>query len=83
MSLPTYKSNATPEQRMEKLNWMYEQIKYIKVQEDNGTPLARMKIRCGCHKLVKYLYMYRCLYCSVWYCKECAEEHFGAKVVKQ
>lgn len=80
--LPVYESNATPEQRKQKLDWMYEQLKFIKVQEKDGIPVARTTIRCGCHKLVKYIYMYRCLYCGVWYCKECAEKHFGAKVAQ-
>lgn len=78
--LPVYESNATPEQREQKTKWMYDQIKFIKAQEKDEVPVARMKIRCGCHKLVNYLYMYRCLYCGIWYCKECAEEHFGYKV---
>ncbi|MDH5612233.1 MAG: hypothetical protein OEY66_07245 [Gammaproteobacteria bacterium] len=78
--LPTYKSNATPEQREQKLKWMHEQIKFIKLQEKDNIPLVHTKIRCGCLKLVNYLYMYRCLYCGVFYCKECAEEHFGYKV---
>jgi len=78
--LPTYESNATPEQRKQKMDWMYKQLKFIKVQEDDKIPLRHTSIRCGCNKLVKFIYMYRCLYCGVWYCKECAEQHFGYKV---
>jgi hypothetical protein len=78
--LPTYESDATPEEQEIKLKWMYEQIKFIRTQEKDDVPVSRIKLRCGCHKLAKWQYMYRCLYCGVWYCKECAEEHFGAKV---
>ena len=78
--LPTYESNATPEQKAQKLNFMHKQLKFIKFQEADNIPLARSQIRCGCYKLVKFIYAYRCLYCGVWYCKQCAEEHFGMKV---
>ena len=78
--LPVYKSNATPKQREQTLKWVYTQMKFIKVQEIDEIPLQHTKIRCGCNKLVKFIYMYKCLYCGVWYCKECAEIHFGYKV---
>jgi len=78
--LPTYKNDATPEQLKQKRRWAYEQIKLIKQQEWDEIPVQHLKIRCGCNKLLKHIYMYRCLYCGIWYCKECAEEHFGYKV---
>ena len=80
--LPVYESNATPEQREQKLKWMYQQVKLIKQQVADEIPLQHAKIRCGCLKLVPWQYMYRCLYCGIWYCKECAEEHFGAKTME-
>ena len=78
--LPTYESNATLEQRQQKLEFMAEQMRLIHNQEKDGIPITRVKIRCGCHKLVVWWGMYRCLYCSLFYCKDCAEIHFGAKV---
>jgi predicted sulfurtransferase len=30
---------------------------------------------CGWPRSIKR--MVRCLYCSIWYCERCAEEHFG------
>ena len=60
-----YESNATPEQRAEKLRWMEEQVELLCDQHRIGTPVIEA---------------YRCLYCGVFYCKECAEEHFGMRV---
>lgn len=39
-------------------------------------------IRCGCMKKVWLIHAYRCLYCGEWYCKECAEQHFGKTVAE-
>lgn len=61
---------------------IYEQLSFIKQQESDGIPSSALKIRCGCLSLKPWKYMHRCLYCSVWFCKECAEDHFG-KTVKQ
>ena len=30
---------------------------------------------CGLNAPVRFLF--RCLYCGVWFCQRCAEEHFG------
>ncbi len=36
-----------------------------------------LKVTCGkCQRKVNFWYMFRCLYCGIFYCKECAEEHF-------
>ncbi len=61
---------------------IYEQLKFIKAQEDDQVPSSNIKIRCGCLRLVSWKYMHRCLYCSVFFCKECAEEHFGKTVAQ-
>jgi hypothetical protein len=83
MDLPTYKSTATPEERQKKLVFMREQIELLHEQERNGTPLMHIKIRCGCNKMVTWWMMIRCLYCGVFYCVECAEEHFGMRREKR
>jgi len=62
---------------------VYEQVKDIKNQQKIGTPSEHIKIRCGCSKYVNWLYMHRCLYCSVFFCKECAEQHFGKTVAER
>lgn len=35
------------------------------------------KIRCDCKKSFPILEMYKCLYCSAYFCLSCAEDHFG------
>ena len=37
-------------------------------------------VRCECQKKLKPINAFRCLYCGQWYCKECAEVHFGKTV---
>jgi hypothetical protein len=67
-------------QEKKALDVLYQQVSLIKDQEEGKTPSQHTKIRCGCLKLTVWKYMYRCLYCSVWFCKECAEQHFGKTV---
>lgn len=78
--IPTYESKSTPEELEQQRAWLREQIELIFDQQCIETPMQYVKIRCGCNKLIGWKYMFRCLYCGVWYCKECAEDHFGAKV---
>jgi len=35
------------------------------------------KVECGCGKHLDSFRMFRCLYCGVYHCQPCAEEHFG------
>lgn len=79
--LPEYVSTATPEQRQQKFKFMGWQLSMIKEQVGWGMDADKVTVKCGCQK-VKLIYAYRCLYCGIWYCKECAEEHFGMKVNK-
>lgn len=39
-------------------------------------------IRCECGKNTLLKAAFKCLYCSEWYCRTCAEKHFG-KTVEQ
>lgn len=32
---------------------------------------------CGANKIL--IYMYKCLYCGIFFCKKCAKEHFKIK----
>lgn len=58
------------------------QARFIKQQEDDDNPAKVLSVRCPCLKIVRLKYAYRCLYCGIFYCKDCAEEHFG-KTVEQ
>ena len=57
-----------------------EQLNLIGEQESDDIPSSALKIRCSCLDLHPWKSMYRCLYCSAWFCKSCAEEHFGKTV---
>jgi hypothetical protein len=83
MSLPVYESNATPEQREQKIKFMYFQLKMIKEQSGWKRPADETVVKCGCHKKIKLIYAYRCRYCGIWYCGDCADEHFGYKKVDE
>lgn len=74
--LPEYEYESTPEEWEENIKHMESQIRLIKDQEKNDTPSKHLKIRCGCLKLVRWVYMYRCLYCGIFFCRECAQEHY-------
>ena len=62
------------------LDILASQVRFIAEQEGDEIPAKHLKVRCPCLKLVKWSYAYRCLYCGVFFCKECAEEHFGKTV---
>lgn len=56
------------------------QIRFIRDQDTH--PASSLKVRCVCLKLVSIRYAYRCLYCGIFYCRECAEQHFGKTVAE-
>lgn len=78
--LPIYESKATPEENKQNMEWYAKQVQLIIDQEEIEVPSKFTKIRCGCNKLVGWKYMYRCLYCGIWFCRDCAERHFGYRV---
>ena len=57
-----------------------KQLEFIGMQEADKICSSSMKIRCPCLALRLWKEMYRCLYCGVWLCKSCAEEHFGKTI---
>lgn len=72
--LPVYHGDMTEEEKLEARAWMRKQLQPI------VTAPLQYKMTCGCGKRVVFWMMYRCLYCGVFFCKACAEEHFGARV---
>lgn len=58
------------------------QARFIRTQEDDKIPVQHFKIRCVCLKLTPMKYAYRCLYCGIFYCRTCAEQHFGKTVAQ-
>lgn len=76
--LPVYQCDPiSNEERQKKLEWMARQFKLIRDQEEDKISITKVKIRCGCNRLVVWMHMYRCLYCGIWFCVDCAEIHFG------
>jgi|GEM_PF-3289080 hypothetical protein len=74
-------SVISPGERYERVSGVWEeQVELLCDQHRIGTPVRFVKVRCGCNKMVRLIEAYRCLYCGVFYCKECAEEHFGMRV---
>jgi hypothetical protein len=37
----------------------------------------KAETHCGCGALINALNGFRCLYCGLWLCVQCAETHFG------
>lgn len=80
-TLPVYQGpDVSPEEREAKLKLVHGQTMEI-VRHKHGADLPL--ITCpGCLRKLKIMWLYRCLYCSLYFCKECAEHHFGASVPK-
>lgn len=57
-----------------------EKKKFLKEQWDDiirdGT------IVCCCGQLRHHTLAYRCLYCGLWFCINCAEKHFGKTIAQ-
>lgn len=75
--LPIFESKASPDEHDKTVKWRNTQIQLILDQEKDEVPAKYIKIRCGCNKFISWMFMYKCLYCGVWFCKDCAEQHFG------
>ncbi len=56
------------------------QIQETVEQSINGVIGRLMTVTCPCGWKRGITLMYKCLYCDVWFCRSCAEEHFGKSV---
>lgn len=36
-------------------------------------------VTCGCGRTVPVRFAYRCFFCGIWFCRPCAEAHFGER----
>ena len=45
----------------------------IRTNTEKGTP----SVTCICGRKIPLRFAYKCLYCDVFFCGDCAEEHFG------
>lgn len=62
-----------------------QQLVYQQTQETVKSQAAGIGVRlatvtCPCGRVRSVMLMYRCLYCKVMFCDQCAEEHFGQTV---
>ena len=58
---------------------LYPDARYTDYVTCQGTQPARLsgKGHRKCGKRIRMMYAHKCLYCSFWFCAECAEIHFG------
>jgi len=46
-----------------------------------GFTNTKLLITCGeCGETYPWWFMYRCLYCEIFFCKRCAQLHFGRRL---
>jgi hypothetical protein len=75
-ALPEYKSNATDKERDAARIIVRRQTEYLYKEHH----MTKIKIHCPCGKRDVWSSMFRCLYCGIFFCKECAQIHFGYRV---
>ena len=67
--IPDHYHPPTPSWVLERRALLNRQIK---------SAMAGEKVKCGkCHRALRIVSVYKCLYCGVWFCARCAEQHFG------
>lgn len=44
--------------------------------------LLRRTVTCECNTILPVEAAFRCLYCGIWFCRRCAERHFGKTVAE-
>jgi hypothetical protein len=77
LALPVYRSTATAEERQLSLAKVRGQLSDLSTQIGYET----LAVSCGrCGHRVSVVRAYRCLYCGVWFCRTCAQLHFGMRV---
>lgn len=59
-----------------------KKLAFVGKQTKQAMVLQNPTCKCHCHKLLHMKNAYKCLYCGQWYCKKCAEEHFGKTVAE-
>jgi len=57
-----------------------EKLAFVGKQRKQMMDVNRPFVRCWCMQKLWPHQAYKCLYCDEWYCKSCAEGHFGKTV---
>lgn len=69
-------------ERSKILTLVRDQETEIYQQSNAGITVRMATITCQCGAKRAVVRSFKCLYCHVWFCQKCAEEHFG-KTVEQ
>ena len=75
-SLPVFRSNLSQEDREAKRVMLRRQIQHLVTAPREQQIFITC---CACSQRAVVWMMYRCLYCGLFYCKSCAEIHFGQR----
>ena len=59
-----------------------DQMRETVDQEKAGITIRMATITCPCGWKRGVVKMFQCLYCNIWFCTLCAEEHFGKTLAK-
>lgn len=72
----------TQEEWLQQATIVQSQIRETVDQEAAGVTIRLATITCPCGWKRAALRMYQCLYCKIWFCHQCAEQHFGKTVAE-
>ena len=76
MNLSEY-LGLTLEQRNAQQNIIADQRRELVRQSEAGKRFMLVTVTCPCGRERGTTHAVRCLYCNIWYCETCAEDHFG------
>ena len=62
-------------------DWQHK-LHVVAKQTKQAMDKLRPFVRCECQQKLWMQNAYKCLYCGEWYCKPCAETHFGKTVAE-
>lgn len=75
-------AEAPDKEWLDSLAIVARQMKETVEQNATGVTVRRGTITCPCGRERGITQMYQCLYCKVWFCQSCAEQHFGKTVAE-
>ena len=61
---------------------VYNQTKETVKQQAEGIGVRLATVTCPCGNVRGITNMYKCLYCEIYLCRQCAEDHFGQTVAE-
>jgi len=73
-------NNDAQKEWLDKVTIVQNQIRETVKQEANGVGVRMATITCPCGLKRSVVKSYQCLYCKIFFCDLCAEEHFGLTV---